>query len=434
MQAIIISVGDELVLGQTVDTNSAHLSSALAALGIATMYHQTIGDDRAAIGRGIAQAAEAAELVLVTGGLGPTDDDLTREALADALGADLVEDEASVAALSRFFAGRGRPMPPRNRVQAQHPRGTTVIANSCGTAPGIYARLHRAHIFVMPGVPSEMRIMFDTAIKEQLQSLAGDHQGVILTEKVNTFGRGESAIAELLGELMDRQRNPKVGTTVTDGIVCVRVRSEFATREKAQAELERTVELVERRLGPVVFGRDEQTLQEAVVAQLREAKRTLVTAESCTGGLMAAMLTDVPGCSDVFHGGWVTYRNEVKSEQLGVEAADLAAHGAVSEPVARAMARGAVEKSGSDFALAVTGIAGPTGGTAQKPVGTVWLALASRQADGSIATHAALAKLHGDRTMVRDRAAKCGLQLLRFYLLGCPMEHLQWAAAAPAKA
>ena len=430
MQAIILSIGDELVLGQTVDTNSAFLSAKLASRGIMTKYHQTIADDELAIRDAFLWASHQAELVIVTGGLGPTEDDLTRQALAAAMGVELVVDEPSLVAITDFFAKRGRVMPPRNRIQAMQPAGSMAIPNSCGTAPGMQVRFNRAMIFVTPGVPSELFAMYRLSIEPWLDDLAANQPALrrtILTQKINTFGMGESDVADRLGPLMDRKRNPLVGTTVSDGLVSVRIRSEFDDPKNAQAELSDTIAQAERALGPIVIGRESQTLQAALVELLMAKKVTVATAESCTGGLVAKYITDVSGSSTIFAGGWVTYANEMKTSQLGVPAAMIEASGAVSEPVACAMARGALERSGAMVAVAITGIAGPGGGTETKPVGSVWIALAHREGEaGQIVAAARLFMLPGDREQVRDRAAKAALQLLRFHTMGVSLDEMRW--------
>lgn len=429
MHAIILSIGDELVLGQTVDTNSAYLSAELASRGIMTKYHQTVADDEAAIRDAFLWASQQAELLIVTGGLGPTEDDLTRQALAAAMGVELVVDEASLKEITDFFARRGRVMPDRNRIQAMQPRGAKAIANSCGTAPGIEVQFNRAKVFVTPGVPSELFAMFRLSIAPYLDQLAASQPALrrtILTQKVNTFGMGESDVADKLGSLMDRKRNPLVGTTVSDGLVSVRVRSEFDDPQKAKSQLDYTMTEIERALGAVVIGRETQTLQAALVELLLAKKATVATAESCTGGLVAKSITDVAGSSSVFAGGWVTYANEMKTSQLGVPASLIEANGAVSEPVARAMATGALTRSSASMAVAITGIAGPGGGTDAKPVGTVWIALAHRDEAGQIMTDARLFILPGDREQVRDRAAKAAMQLLRFHAMGVSLDEMRW--------
>lgn len=421
MQAVILSIGDELVLGQTVDTNSAYLSDQLVRMGVSTLYHQTVADDLEATAIAIEQASRRVELVLISGGLGPTDDDLTRQALAKAMGVELTLHEPSVEVIRAMFTRRGREMPDRNKIQAMHPCGTTIIPNTCGTAPGIRAVLGRATIYVMPGVPREMFAMFSLSVLPELRSASGSRD-VILTAKVNTFGQGESTIGERLGDLMDRARNPKVGTTVADGLVSVRVRSEFPRAQEAQRQMDQTLAQVEERLGPVVFGRDGQSLAESLVALLRKRGLKLAVAESCTGGALGKLVTDVPGSSQAFLGGWVTYSNALKQSQLGVPEALLIQHGAVSQPVARAMAAGAIERSGADVSLAITGVAGPDGGTPEKPVGMVWIALGWREASGALRTDALRCDLGGERDLVRDRAAKSAMQMLRFHLLNVPLE------------
>lgn len=425
MQAVILSIGDELVLGQTVDTNSALVAARLTARGIFPLYHQTVADDQPAIARAISQAAKAAPLVLITGGLGPTADDLTRHALAEAMAVPLTVHQESLEVIRTMLERRGRRMSDLNRVQAMHPQGSTMIPNACGTAPGIKARLGEALIYVMPGVPREMIAMLDFAIEPDLDAIAPRHATggrVILTTKINTFGCGESNVAEMLGDLFDRKRNPLVGTTVSEGIVSVRIRSDFNDPQQAQAELEDTAAKVQAKLGAICFGQENVTLQEVVLDQLKREGKTLAVVESCTGGLLGKFITDVPGSSAVFLGGWVTYSNAMKARELNVPAALLETPGAVSEEVAKAMAQGALHRSGADAVLSVTGVAGPEGGTQQKPVGTVWIGLARRGCD----VEARCFFLLGDRDAIRDRAAKSALQMLRLRLNNASLDALMW--------
>ena len=316
MQAVILSIGDELALGQTVDTNAAWLSARLAQRGISTLLHLTVADDRRAIVDALKLAVRDGDIVIVTGGLGPTDDDLTRFAVADLLGVDLVLDEASLARIEAFFRQRGRTMIDRNRVQAMCPRGAAMLDNPAGTAPGIRIEFDNTIIWSVPGVPHEMMVLYDRHIAPNLPVESGR---VILTAKINTFGEGESNVGQTLGDLMRRDRNPLVGTTVSAGIVAVRLRSEFATVDEAQRQLDQTIAQVEESLGGIVFGRDEQTLGEVVGQMLRQRGKTLATCESCTGGLIGTMLTDIAGSSDYYRGGWITYANAAKV-RLGVPA------------------------------------------------------------------------------------------------------------------
>jgi nicotinamide-nucleotide amidase len=447
MNAIILSIGDELILGQTVDSNSAWLSQQLAQIGCPVSAHVTVADDQQAIEKAIHASASQCDWLIITGGIGPTPDDLTRQALAAVLNEPLELNESWLTRLRDFFAVRGRPMPEINTIQAMIPRGAKMIDNPAGTAAGIHASLRASvpsclrascEIFVLPGVPKEMKTMFQQSVLPAIQPHCGG--GVILSRTLHTFGLGESAIAEMLGGLMDRSRNPSVGTTVSNGIVSLRINARFENAARAREELEKTDAACRQVLGELIFGVDDETLPEVIArllkqeqseqgqAATKERNRTIATAESCTGGLLAKMLTDIPGSSAYFRYGWVTYANEAKESELGVLEQVLKEHGAVSEPVVRAMAFHAMVRASADFALAISGIAGPDGGTATKPVGTVCIALAYRGFDKS--NHedplrddctSRTFPLFGDREMVRDRAAKMALTMLRFHLLGKPL-------------
>jgi nicotinamide-nucleotide amidase len=445
MRAIILSVGDELVLGQTVDTNSAWLSQQLAAVGCAVAGHLTVGDDQRAIEQAIEESVGRCDVLLISGGIGPTKDDLTRQALAAVLREPLELNEAWLRQLEEFFRTLGRRvMSPLNRVQAMIPRGATIIENTNGTAAGIDATYLSGdqktvcRVFVMPGVPKEMKAMFLRDVLPHVRGAAGG--AVILSRTLHTFGLGESPLAEKLGPLMDRKRNPTVGTTVSGGIVSVRINARFPALDEAQRELQKTEAACRAALGDLVFGQDEDTLPGVVAKTLLKASvasvtsvafanavtsaasvasagsvapATVATAESCTGGLLAKMLTDTPGSSRYFKYGWVTYANDAKTELLGVGPEVLREHGAVSEQTVRAMAAAARQRGKADYAVAISGIAGPEGGTPDKPVGTVWIALAHPQG-----VHARRFVFPGDREMIRDRSAKMALALLRFRLMG----------------
>jgi nicotinamide-nucleotide amidase len=425
MNAIILTIGDELVLGQTVDTNSAWLSRQLAAIGCNVAAHMTVSDSQADIEQAIRYAAGRCDCLLVSGGIGPTADDLTRQAMAAVMGVELEPDHGWLARLDEFFQARGRPMPAINRIQAMIPRGADLIDNPAGTASGIHAVIGACHIFILPGVPGEMQIMFERDVLPQIRARADG--GVILSRTLHTFGPGESAVAEMLGDLMRRDRNPSVGTTVSGGIISVRINARCPGIAQAQAQLADTAGQCRRILCDLVFGEDQQTLPQAVADLLKqhpEARRwapAVCTAESCTAGLLAKYLTDVAGSSSYYRQGWVTYTNQSKTSQLGVAEHTLRAHGAVSEPTVREMAIGAATRSGAPFALSISGIAGPEGGTPGKPVGTVCFGLSHPRPDGQLGTLTRTMLLVGDRDMVRDRACKMALTLLRFHLLGKPL-------------
>jgi len=427
MNAIILSVGDELVLGQTVDTNSAWISQQLAAVGCDIAAHATVPDNQESIELAIANAHGACDVLIISGGIGPTADDLTRQALSAILEKPLELNEIWLARLKDFFTKLGRTMPQTNTIQAMIPSGARMIENTCGTAAGIHATLTRdtdgglmgammsTEIFVMPGVPKEMKIMFTREVLPHIQQGSGG--AVILSRTLHTFGLGESSIAEKLGDLMKRDRNPSVGTTVANGIVSLRINARYPSRDEAEKQLDATTNQCRAALGDLIFGADNGTLASVLAQSLASSRKTVTTAESCTGGLLAKMLTDIPGSSDFFKQGWITYSNKAKTERLGVSENILNVHGAVSEPVVEAMATAARRLSKADFSLAISGIAGPGGGTEKKPVGTVCIALAEK--DMIVANRTF--HFTGDREMIRDRAAKMALTMLRFHLLGKPL-------------
>jgi nicotinamide-nucleotide amidase len=418
MKAIILSIGDELVLGQTVDTNSAWISQQLVAVGCAVMQHTTVADDQSSIERAIRETAPRCDVLIISGGIGPTEDDLTRQAVASVMGVELKLNEAWLARLNDFFSRLGRTMPQSNRIQAMIPRGATIIENTAGTAAGIRCTLTAGcDLFVMPGVPKEMKSMFTRDVLPVVTHASSG--AAIVSRTLHTFGMGESWVAERIGSLMMRQLNPSVGTTVANGYVSLRINARFGDKGNATTEAERVAAACRERLGDIVFGEDEQTLPQAVAGLLvhhRSSALTVATAESCTGGLLAKLLTDIPGSSDYFRQGWITYSNDAKMRELGVSADTLAHHGAVSVEVAREMSAGARLRAGADHALSITGIAGPGGGSEEKPVGTVCISLAAGQ--GVIAR-----RFHfpGDRETIRDRSAKMALSMLRYHLLGKPM-------------
>jgi len=431
MNAIILSVGDELVLGQTIDTNSAWLSQQLAAIGCDVVAQLTVGDDQNAIQQAIEESVGRCDVLLITGGIGPTADDLTRQALAAAMNVPLELNDQWLHRPQAFFRKINRDMPEMNKIQAMIPRGAEMIENQHGTASGIRFQSQianrKSEIFVLPGVPKEMKSMFQRDVLPHIQQRTGG--AIILSKILHTFGMGESWIAQKLADLMKRDRNPSVGTTVSKGIVSIRINARYPSRDQAQQQLDATEQQCRAVLGDLIFGADDDTLAAAVARSLAPSRLTISTAESCTGGLLAKMLTDVPGSSDYFTQGWVTYSNKAKVDRLGVSENILNTHGAVSEPVVQAMARAARRLARSDFALAISGIAGPTGGTPQKPVGTVCIALASAKpapsgagpssSDSDSTSRTFL--FPGDRETIRDRAAKMALTMLRFHLLDKPL-------------
>jgi len=400
----LISVGNELLSGQTVDTNAAFLGTELLSADVEVTRHWTVPDELDAITEALTLSTQACDVVLVTGGLGPTEDDLTRHALADCLGVELVLHEDLLAQLRQFFKSRGYPMPQSNETQACLPAGCEVIPNEMGTAPGIKAKHKNVPVYVMPGVPGEMRAMFTASIRPQLLRASG-HKIVVQTLKC--FGVGESSLASMLGDKMRRGRNPLINCTAGSGVITLHVIGSGPTHEEAQALVEQDVAYLRKTLGDLVFGEADESFAHVIGRLLKKRQETLAVAESCTGGLVAKMVTDVPGSSHFFRQGWVTYCNESKTEQLGVPKKLFDTFGAVSEPVAEAMALGVLQKSGAQHAISVTGIAGPSGGTESKPVGLVFIGLASNQ--GCEVKKYIFTR---DRATIRLRAAQSALHQL----------------------
>ncbi len=400
--AAILSIGDELALGQKLDTNSKWIAERLTDAGISVSVKMTLPDDLGVIASRLQELTSLHDLVISTGGLGPTADDLTRHALAQAMGEPVIEDESALAEIAAWYEGTGRVMPEANRVQALRPASSMCLPNEKGTAPGLQACVGGVDVFCMPGPPREMQPMFERFVAPALRT-----DRVVLTRVLQTVGMGESAIADVLGPLMDRGRNPLVGTTASSSIVTCRIRYEGSDRAEGERRLDETVGLVREKLSDIVFADRDVSLAEVVLEQLRNQGRTLATVESCTGGLIGELLTEIPGSSEAYLGGWVTYTNEMKASEVGVHPDILKQHGAVSRECCQAMATGGRARSGSDYAISVTGIAGPGGGSPEKPVGTVWIGLST---PGGTTTKRFLFK--GDRAIVRQRSATAALAML----------------------
>jgi competence/damage-inducible protein CinA-like protein len=411
MKCEIISVGSELTSGQNLDTNSQWLSRRLAEAGIAVGWHTTVADDLDANLDAFRIATGRAKLVLVTGGLGPTQDDLTREVLAKLAGVDLVFHEESFRQIQEMFRKRGRQMPERNRVQALFPAGAEPIPNDRGTAPGVWMTLRGAYLAAMPGVPSEMFAMFDNQVAPRLKSL-GLGGGVLIERKINTFGSGESHVEQQLLDLTRRDHVPEVGITASDAVISLRIIARGETREQALAQIDPVERIIRERLGELVFGVGDEDVPHALLKLLEEKRKTLSTAESVTGGTVGQLLTAIPGASAWYRGGIIAYENRVKMELLGVPQELIDEKGVVSAEVAEAMAVGCRARLGTDLAVSTTGVAGPHDEGPDRPAGFVCVGLAWEGGSSS----ASFSWL-GTRREVQRRTARLALNRARLHLL-----------------
>ena len=412
----ILSVGTELLLGNIANTDAQMLSQGLSELGLNVYYHTVVGDNPQRVREAVAVAKSRADIIITTGGLGPTCDDLTKNALAESFGKQLVFDEPSAQRIREHFRSAGRVMTENNLQQALLPEGCTILQNDWGTAPGCAFEADGVHVLMLPGPPSECRPMFRYRAMPYLQSLS---EGVIASHTLKLFGIGESAMEAQLREQMNTMSNPTMAPYAKEGECELRITAKAATEEEAQALLQPTVEQMKAQFGALVYGVDANSLEEVVEKYLHEKGMTIGTAESCTGGLMAKRLTDVPGASQVFRGGVVSYTNEVKHGVLGVPQALLDQYGAVSAPVAQAMAEGARAALGCDIALSSTGVAGPGKDDWGNEVGTMFVAIATPEG-----TH--VRPLHlgtrPTRTRLRTQTAHHAFDLARRYLSGLPYE------------
>ncbi|MDR1796715.1 MAG: competence/damage-inducible protein A [Clostridiales Family XIII bacterium] len=372
--ASIIAVGTELLFGQTVNTNAAYVSEQLQLLGISVLYHFTVGDNPGRMKRTLALAFEESDIVVTTGGLGPTQDDITKEMIAEQMGAPLEFDEEAMARLDAIMRDIGRGnYTENNKKQAYLPRGCTVFYNNAGTAPGFALEAGGKTAIALPGPPREMkRMMQESAIPY----LAGKSDSVIFSKMLRFYGIGESALETALLPIIDGQTDPTAAPYAKEGECAVRVTSMRRTAQEAEAAVGGAIEQARALAGAYLYSTEDEEYHEVVVRLLRERGLVLCCAESCTGGLFAGAITSVPGSSEVFDRGFVTYSNEAKVALLGVSKETIDRYGAVSEPCCREMALGALARSRADIAVAVTGIAGPSGDTCGKPVGTGYYGIA----------------------------------------------------------
>ena len=372
MKAAILSIGTELLFGQITNTNTVYLSRRLNMLGYDVMYHYTVGDNPDRVKEIVELALEDCDLVITTGGLGPTQDDLTKEMVCQVMGDELVMMDEVMEEISAYFEKLGRPMTDNNRKQALVPSRAKVFINGEGSAPGFALEKDGKYAICMPGPPREMTCMFEDSVMPYLQSMSED---VIYYRMLRAFGIGESDLETRLMDLIDAQTDPTLATYAKEGECSLRIASKRRDLSEAKAAVDDMIEKVDERVGEYIYSYDDEELVQVVCRKLMERGLTLSSAESCTGGRFAAAVTDIPGVSAIFDRGLVTYSNEAKMEELGVKRETLEKYGAVSEQTALEMAEGLKRVSGSDVCVSVTGIAGPGGATDTKPVGLVYIGL-----------------------------------------------------------
>ena len=426
--AEIIAVGTELLLGNIVNTNARDISQALSAVGVNVFWHTVVGDNPQRLKDALDVARKRADIIITTGGLGPTYDDLTKQTICETFGKPLVLHQDILDDLKVFFEKNiHMKMPSNNLQQAELPEGCTVFDNPVGTAPGCAFEADGVHVLMLPGPPFEMLTMLKGHVVPYLRGFSSE---VIVSHDIMTFGLGESPMEELMREKMSRMENPSLATYAKPSEVRLRATAKAESAEAAEAMLAPVVKDVTNFLGDYVYGVDVSSLEEVCFHLLKEKGLTFATAESCTGGLVAERMTRVPGSSGVLRFGFVTYANEAKEKLLGVSHEVLEAKGAVSPEVAAQMALGALKNGEADVAVALTGIAGPDGGTEEKPVGLVWVGAATK--DGVWVKKLTLGSR--DRESIRQRASQYALDLVRRLTAGLPLRHARALTAEEALA
>lgn len=404
----LISVGTEILLGDILNTDAQFLSIELAKLGISVIHQSTVGDNRERLLAQLKEAADRSDIIILSGGLGPTPDDLTKEVCCEFFGKKMFLHEPTVEKIKTYFSTKGMKMAQNNLKQAMLPKDCVIFPNDNGTAPGMAIEKDGVHILVLPGPPRELKPMFRNCAVPYLMQFS---DRIIVSHNIRTFGIGESLMAERVNDLFDAE-NPTVAPYAKDGEALLRVTAMARTKEEAENLCKPVINEIKNRLDSFVYGVDYTCIEEAVIEKLKEKHMKVATAESCTGGLIAKRITDVPGASEVFDCGIISYANEIKHRVLGVSEDDLNKYGAVSEPVARQMAQGALKVSGADIAVSVTGIAGPDSDSTNKPVGLVYIGLADR--DNVWVRE--LRTSRKDRSYNRYVSASNALNMIRLYI------------------
>lgn len=404
----LISVGTEILLGDILNTDAQFLSIELARLGISVIHQSTVGDNRERLLAQLKEAADRSDIIILSGGLGPTPDDLTKEVCCEFFGKKMFLHEPTVEKIKTYFSTKGMEMAQNNLKQAMLPKDCVIFPNDNGTAPGMAIEKDGVHILVLPGPPRELKPMFRNCAVPYLMQFS---DRIIVSHNIRTFGIGESLMAERVNDLFDAE-NPTVAPYAKDGEALLRVTAMARTKEEAENLCKPVINEIKNRLDGFVYGVDYTCIEEAVIEKLKEKHMKVATAESCTGGLIAKRITDVPGASEVFDCGIISYANEIKHRVLGVSEDDLNKYGAVSEPVARQMAQGALKVSGANIAVSVTGIAGPDSDSTNKPVGLVYIGLADR--DNVWVRE--LRTSRKDRSYNRYVSASNALNMIRLYI------------------
>ena len=414
--AEIIAVGTEILLGNIANTDAKDVSEALSELGINVFYHTVVGDNPERVKAAVDIAKGRADIIITTGGLGPTYDDLTKQTLAAAFGKKLVFNEVEAEKIRGYFRDRlhGAVMTENNLQQAYLPEDCTVFNNGCGTAPGCAFFAEGKHVLMLPGPPRECRAMIESCAMPYLRALSDSE---IHSHNIRVFGLGESAMEDKLREMMLKMENPTLAPYAKEGEAMLRITAKAMSQEEAEAMMAPAIEEIKIVLGDYIYGIDTESMEETVIGLLKESGKTIATAESCTGGLVSKRLTDIPGASAAFLGGAITYSNESKINILGVDPAVVKEQGSVCEEVARQMAQGARCKFGADIGVGITGIAGPSSDDTQKAVGTVFVAIS----DGE-STYCRDLHLGADRTRVRVSSANHAFDMVRRYLTGLKIE------------
>lgn len=412
MRAEILAVGTELLMGQIANTNAQYISSRLPDVGIGVYYHSVVGDNPERLRQCLKLALSRSDIVITTGGLGPTKDDLTKEIISSELNRKLVLDEDTLNTIKNFFKKFNRPMTENNLKQAYIPENSIIIKNSNGTAPGCIIDEGGKIVIMLPGPPSEMKPMFEQTVMPYLKNKSNSK---LKSVYMRIFGIGESAMEDKIQDIIDNQVNPTIAPYAKEGEVTLRITAKYSEGKDPDAIIKPVIEEISKRLGDTVYSLENKDLHVVTTEMLMEKNISIAIAESCTGGLISSKITDVPGCSKIFLQGEITYSNKSKQTELGVSEETLNNYGSVSYQTAQEMAVGMRKKAGSDIAVAVTGIAGPEGGSPDKPVGLVYIALA--HSDG---VECKELKLWGDRNRIRNVTSLHVFDMIRKHLLNIP--------------